>query len=149
MIFRRRSGVAAMAALVTACSGPQKQPEGGCTKDTDCRNPRICEANVCTDPHSPGTPPRDGGNTAGDQRDEQQADCRTRHHLLFLRVHLGTLFVDLDGSLRATFCSRDQREQPDHYDGSDRQRTGSGQLLAGLDIAQAVEQRQAPAHVLF
>ena len=61
MIFRRRSGVAAVAALISACSGPQKQPEGGCTKDTDCRNPRICEANVCTDPHSQGAPSRDGG----------------------------------------------------------------------------------------
>jgi len=51
MISRRRSGfVAAVAAAVVGCSGPQKS-EGGCTKDIDCRSPRICEANVCTDPH--------------------------------------------------------------------------------------------------
>src|SRR3954469_12900471 len=60
MIFRRRSGVAAVAALISACSGAQKQPEGGCTKDTDCRNPRICEANVCIDPHALAAS-RDGG----------------------------------------------------------------------------------------
>ncbi|HET9988361.1 MAG TPA: hypothetical protein VFQ65_07570, partial [Kofleriaceae bacterium] len=52
-----------MAALVGACSGAQKQSEGGCTKDTDCRNPRICEANVCVDPPGPHplVPARDGG----------------------------------------------------------------------------------------
>ena len=51
MIFpRRRSRCVALAAAVVACSGPQKQPEGGCTKDTDCKGERICEKQICMEP---------------------------------------------------------------------------------------------------
>ena len=34
-----------------ACSGTQaRDADGGCTKDVDCRAPRICERSICVDP---------------------------------------------------------------------------------------------------
>ncbi|MGN6108137.1 MAG: hypothetical protein ACTHU0_23720, partial [Kofleriaceae bacterium] len=45
-------GAVAVAAIATAaCSGTQTRPdEVGCTKDTDCRTPRVCERRACVDP---------------------------------------------------------------------------------------------------
>ena len=40
--------VAAVAA--TGCSGAQSRSVG-CSKDTDCKDPRVCERGVCVDPH--------------------------------------------------------------------------------------------------
>ena len=52
------------AALAPGCSGTQAH-EGGCSKDTDCRDPRVCERGACVDPHpiARGTsdPTSDGG----------------------------------------------------------------------------------------
>ena len=53
MIFRRRRVLAAglLAACDRACPGPQsKTGRPGCTKDTDCRAPRVCVESACTDP---------------------------------------------------------------------------------------------------
>src|SRR5688572_15177186 len=39
-------------ALGLACSGKQTV-SAGCSKDTDCRDPRVCERGVCVDPRGP------------------------------------------------------------------------------------------------
>ena len=50
MIFRKRSA-GLIAVVMGACSGTQaKQQPGGCSKDTDCRAPRVCNAGACVDP---------------------------------------------------------------------------------------------------
>ena len=43
--------------LAIGCSGTQTQPPAtGCSKDTDCREPRICRASACVDPDpAPGS----------------------------------------------------------------------------------------------
>src|SRR5262245_7218315 len=50
----------AVASVAASCSGTQAR-EGmvGCSKDTDCRDPRVCERGVCVDPHPRA--PGDGG----------------------------------------------------------------------------------------
>ena len=44
------AATAAVAQLTTAagCSGTQAR-QVGCTKDTDCKDPRVCERGVCVD----------------------------------------------------------------------------------------------------
>src|ERR1044071_6568805 len=38
-----------------ACSGAQESGKlPGCGKDTDCKDPRVCERGVCVDPHPAG-----------------------------------------------------------------------------------------------
>src|SRR5687768_13548690 len=39
-----------------ACSGTQAR-SGGCLKDTDCRDPRVCNAGICVDPRAQVAPP--------------------------------------------------------------------------------------------
>ncbi|HTL37067.1 MAG TPA: PQQ-binding-like beta-propeller repeat protein, partial [Kofleriaceae bacterium] len=41
---------AVWAAMVLGCSGTQAR-QVGCSKDTDCRDPRVCDKGVCVDPH--------------------------------------------------------------------------------------------------
>src|ERR1700733_4322026 len=48
MIFRRRR-LAVLILTVASCSGSQVR-DSGCSKDTDCRNPRVCNAGACVDP---------------------------------------------------------------------------------------------------
>ncbi|HEX4417113.1 MAG TPA: PQQ-binding-like beta-propeller repeat protein, partial [Kofleriaceae bacterium] len=74
------TGASAMVAgALAGCSGPQSHA-GGCTKDTDCKDPRVCEHAVCVDPHSiptpgttPGTAPAAGTGTATATGGEPQA----------------------------------------------------------------------------
>ncbi|HEY6173888.1 MAG TPA: hypothetical protein VIX73_05555, partial [Kofleriaceae bacterium] len=50
------AGLGAMAMVAVAavgCSGAQPRTVG-CSKDTDCKDPRVCEHNVCVDPRPPG-----------------------------------------------------------------------------------------------
>src|ERR1700733_2851362 len=49
MIFRRRRLAALVLVVSAACSGSQVR-EVGCSKDTDCPNPRVCNAGACVDP---------------------------------------------------------------------------------------------------
>ncbi len=42
-----------MVLAAVACSGKQT-PQAGCTKDTDCRDPRVCDRGVCIDPRPSG-----------------------------------------------------------------------------------------------
>ena len=53
--------MAMMAVAATGCSGAQSRAVG-CSKDTDCKDPRICERGVCVDP--PPMPPRTAGRAA-------------------------------------------------------------------------------------
>ncbi|HZJ65880.1 MAG TPA: hypothetical protein VFD36_20375, partial [Kofleriaceae bacterium] len=49
-----RAGFGAMAVAAVAaagCSGAQSRSVG-CSKDTDCKDPRVCERGVCVDPRS-------------------------------------------------------------------------------------------------
>src|SRR5436190_13690492 len=52
------------------CSGTPatRDRAGGCSKDTDCRDPRICERGACVDPHHAtaptGSPPTTDGSAA-------------------------------------------------------------------------------------
>src|SRR5436190_17506257 len=57
------------AAVQLGCSGTQAN-KVGCSKDTDCREPRVCEQGACVDPHPGGASQRavksntdDGGAT--------------------------------------------------------------------------------------
>ena len=45
---------AAVAVAQLGCSGTQAR-QVGCSKDTDCKDPRVCERGVCVDPHPVGT----------------------------------------------------------------------------------------------
>src|SRR6478735_7946472 len=36
--------------MVLGCSGTQAR-QVGCSKDTDCREPRVCDKGACIDPH--------------------------------------------------------------------------------------------------
>ena len=54
-------GLAALGAL-TACGSDDGGGATGCTKDTDCRAPRVCDQGACVDPGGMGG---SGGSTAG------------------------------------------------------------------------------------
>jgi outer membrane protein assembly factor BamB len=57
----------ALAIGLCGCSGAQSRQQGGCGKDTDCKDPRVCERGVCVDPHHVPIAPSDGGGGgAGD-----------------------------------------------------------------------------------
>ena len=60
-MFRVWYGAAAIAATSLACSGTQHS--AGCSKDTDCKDPRVCERGSCVDPRA-ATPAGDA--PAGD-----------------------------------------------------------------------------------
>src|SRR5262249_28069175 len=45
------AAVAVAGLALSGCSGTQARSVG-CSKDTDCRDPRICERGACVDPHS-------------------------------------------------------------------------------------------------
>ncbi|HEY1553250.1 MAG TPA: PQQ-binding-like beta-propeller repeat protein, partial [Kofleriaceae bacterium] len=49
----------ALATGLAACSGTQVK-QAGCSKDTDCRDPRVCERGACVDPR-PIPAARDAG----------------------------------------------------------------------------------------
>ncbi len=59
------AATAAVAQLTTAagCSGTQAR-QVGCTKDTDCKDPRVCERGVCVDPKPVAKPVADLSLTA-------------------------------------------------------------------------------------
>ena len=44
---------AAVAVAQLGCSGTQAR-QVGCSKDTDCKDPRVCERGVCVDPKPAG-----------------------------------------------------------------------------------------------
>src|SRR5262245_26776892 len=44
---------ATVAAMALGCSGTQAR-QTGCSKDTDCKDPRVCEKGVCVDPQPVG-----------------------------------------------------------------------------------------------
>src|SRR5689334_22263906 len=45
--------MAALAVAAVGCSAPEPRSVG-CGKDTDCKDPRVCERGVCVNPHPPG-----------------------------------------------------------------------------------------------
>src|SRR3954469_7633491 len=44
--------MAAVAVAAAGCSAPEPRSVG-CGKDTDCKDPRVCERGVCVNPHPP------------------------------------------------------------------------------------------------
>jgi hypothetical protein len=45
-----RSLVAFLVLAAVGCTIQAPEPSGGCSKDTDCRSGRICQAGTCVDP---------------------------------------------------------------------------------------------------
>ena len=41
--------MASVAVAAAGCSAPQSRAVG-CSKDTDCKDPRVCERSACVDP---------------------------------------------------------------------------------------------------
>src|SRR5262245_18572214 len=56
---------AGVAVAQLACSGTQAR-QVGCSKDTDCKDPRVCEKGVCVDPHPGGVVRPSASRSDGD-----------------------------------------------------------------------------------
>ena len=99
--FRWGTGLFGVGFVVVACSASVAD-DGGCKKDTDCAQGRICSATGRCESPSSSVAGEDGGTTNTTNPTEQQRSCRTwRDTRQGCDCKCGTSCLDFQGT---SFC---------------------------------------------